>query len=110
MLAAAFFLAGCRSRDTEVFFSNVSAEEIVTVGKPRDLATVRSLRLRIDGRLEGAAQLRLVRDGQPLWVETLSGTVNVDWRGNWTDDRARLHYVPGPGVSGSLRLRYRFDD
>lgn len=90
--------------------ANVAAEEILSLGKPADLGTITGLRLRVDGQIEGGAQLTVMLDGRPHHVETLTGTVNVDWSGNWSQDRVRLHYLPGPGVSGSLRVRYRFLD
>lgn len=106
----AALLSGCRSKDAEIYLSNVSAEEIISVSKPRDLGAVTHLRLRVDGKIEGAAQLILLQEGKPYHVENLSGTVDAKWSGDWYDDRARLHYVPGPNTSGTLRLRYRFFD
>ncbi len=101
-------LAACRPYESEVFVSNVAAEEIVALNKPRDLAAVSGLRLRIEGELSGAAQLLILKDGKPHHVERLSGPVDISWRDDWNEDRVRLHYLPGPNVSGTLRIRYRF--
>lgn len=103
-------LAGCRSKDTEIFVSNVSAEEIISLTKARDQGPVSRFLLKVDGKIEGAAQLLILKDGKPHHVETLTGTVDARWSSDWTEDRVRLHYLPGPQVSGALRIRYRFVD
>ncbi len=109
-LLATFAFAGCRSKDGELMISNVGGEEIIAISKARDQGSVTQLHIRVEGELQGAAQLILLKEGQPHHVETLTGTVNVRWQGDWYDDRARLNYIPGPSVSGSLRVRYRFVD
>jgi hypothetical protein len=103
-------LAACRPYESEVFVSNVGAEEIIALNKPRDLAAVTGLRIRIEGEIAGAAQLLILKDGKPHHVERLSGPVDIRWRDDWNEDRVRLHYLPGPKVSGTLRIRYRFVD
>jgi len=110
LLLVTVAFAGCRSKDSELMISNAGGEEIIAISKARDQGSVRQLRLRVEGQIQGAAQLILLKDGQPHHVETLTGTVDVRWRGDWRDDRARLHYMPGPSVGGSLRVRYRFVD
>lgn len=101
-------LAGCRPYEGEVFISDVAAEEIVALNKPRDLTSVSELRIRIEGELAGAAQLLILKEGRPHHVERLTGPVDVRWSDAWTEARVRLHYLPGPNVSGTLRIRYRF--
>ncbi len=103
-------IGGCRSPDPEIFVSNTAAEEIISLSKTRDQGAISRLRLHIEGELEGAAQLLVLKDGKPHHAETLSGTIDIEWTAPWSDDRVRLHYLPGANVSGSVRIRYRFID
>lgn len=103
-------LAGCRPTEHHMVISSVDSEELLSIGKTSGQGPVRELRIRVEGELEGAAQLVLIEDGVPRHLETLSGPVNLAWRGDWKSDRARLHYIPGLVTGGRLEIFFRFEE
>jgi len=106
--AAAVLLAGCRRGDPVITITDISREERLSIGKLAGQGPVKRLRLRIEGRIDGTAQLVLFEENRPRHVMDLTGDVDVRWNEPWTEDRARLVYTPGTVTGGALRVQYRF--
>ncbi len=111
LLLIVLLLAGCRPQGDAIMISDVGKEEFLSFGKRTGQQGVKELHLHLEGQLDGSAQLVLLREGRPHHVENLTeGTVDLRWRGDWTPDRVRLHYLPVGAASGTLRVSYRFVD
>lgn len=103
-------LAGCRKADPTISVTDTGQAERLSIGKIAGQGSIKELRLRIEGQLNGTAQLVVIMEGQPFHVFTLSDSVDLTWEDRWPHDRARLAYSPGTATGGSLRIKYRFVD
>jgi hypothetical protein len=71
---------------------------------------VHSLSVRGSGTIQGHAEVTLILNGSPYRTEKLSGQVGFQWGGDWLSDEAEIRYTPTSVTSGSLKLRYKFND
>lgn len=106
--AALALLAGCRRSDPVITITDIHREERLSIGKLAGQGPVKRLQLRIEGRIDGTAQLVLFEENRPRHVMDLTGDVDLRWNDTWAEDRARLVYTPGTVTGGALRVQYRF--
>ncbi len=110
LTAAVLLLAGCRQPDPIISVTDAGQAERLSIGKVAGTGTVTELRLKIEGQLNGSAQLVVLMEGQPYHVFNLADTIDLTWTDKWPHDRARLVYTPGTATGGSVRVKYRFVD
>jgi hypothetical protein len=112
LLAACFALAGCRSQPARyVTITDATREQILTLTRLGNHPGPASIRLRVTGKIDGAASLIILRQSRP--DETLAlaaGPVDTDWHGDGPGNQLSLHYRPGTVKNGALQITYQFSD
>lgn len=84
--------------------------EVVTWSKKSSQGSVHGLTVWLNGTIEGQATFALILDGEPYHPITVSGEVQEKVHMDWYADTAQMTYTPNIVKSGSLTIRYRFED
>ncbi|MEO8307241.1 MAG: hypothetical protein ABI616_04290 [Pseudomonadota bacterium] len=72
------------------------------------VTTVTSLHIEARGKIDGAAEITLLLNGQPYRTERVNGPVKFSWRMDWYSAEAELRYTPLTAKHGIITLRYQF--
>jgi hypothetical protein len=76
---------------------------------PRHSATtVTALHVEARGKIDGAAEITLMLNGQPYKTERVNGSVKFSWRVDWYSTEAVVRYTPLTAKKGTITLRYHF--
>jgi hypothetical protein len=70
--------------------------------------SVTSLHVEARGKIDGAAEITLVQNGQPYKTERVNGPVKFTWRMDWYSPEAVVRYTPLTATKGTITLRYNF--
>ena len=108
-LTVMVLLTGCFwTRSVEL--ADVTRTETVILRKMPGQGPVHSLSIRGSGTIQGHAEITLILNDASYKMEELSGQVDFQWGGDWDSDEAEIRYKPTSVTSGSLKLRYKFND
>ena len=112
LLVAGMIVSGCRSRAPRYLtIANPASEQILSLTRLGSHPDKSTLKLRVTGKIDGAAKLILLQGKQPR--ETLSlaaGAVDTNWRGDWSGNELGVHYVPVSVKGGGLQITCEFSD
>jgi hypothetical protein len=106
----ALFVTGCAKSAQQYAVPDVSRPAVFTLAKSGSTRSTFALPIRGSGFIHGTAKIELLLNGSPCRSETLSGEVDFLWEGDWYSDDADIRYLPAPGTTGELTLRYCFKD
>ncbi len=101
VLAASWGLSGSTARVADVR----KAETLLLTRRP-NTGHVYGYALHVTGRIDGAATLTLLANGEPCRVKHLRGDVDFRWGGDWYADTAAVRYEPTDVADGHLTIRY----
>ncbi len=92
--------------------TDASERQFLRLRKNFDEGNVYELKVRIRGKLNGTAKIRMFDDVDTTKVlqEKIIGSGQVDTRmgGEWYTNDCRMEYEPLSATQGSLKLEYRF--
>ena len=109
-LALAALVSGCGIGSHTHNVANVTKSETIILNKNPRQGLIHSLSITGHGKISGNAEIVLILNGGPYKIETLSGSVDFRWGGDWYSDQAEIRYTPTSVTGGSLRLKYKFND
>lgn len=86
--------------------------QLLRLRKNIDAGNVYELKIRIRGKLNGTAKMRMFDSEDPAKIiqEKIIGSGEVDTRmgGDWDSNDCRMEYEPLSATSGNLKIEYRF--
>ncbi len=91
-----------------VMVKEVRQPETLIITHPASNVHIHSLTVRGAGEIDGQASITLMLNGQPYKTESLGGTVDFQWHGDWYEQTAEIRYDPVNARSGEVLLHYRF--
>jgi len=90
--------------------ADVTKEQVIMLAEEKKPENVNSLYITITGNIDGSATIqRSYKDKKMYNPEMISGKVNLRLGSDWYDDKCLIIYTPSDVVSGSLKIRYKFD-
>jgi len=99
--------------DRVVKIKDIHKKEIIHLAKDKDQEHVFSFHVHVYGHLGGQATISLIQDsskGSLREKESISGEVDLVWRGDWYADRIDIVYEPSNSImSGEIEISYDFD-
>jgi hypothetical protein len=112
LLAVCVIFAGCRSHTPQyVTINDATREQILTLTRLGSHPGPSSIRLRITGKIDGAATLIVLRETRPYkTLELTAGPIDTEWHDDWQSNQLSLHYLPGTVKTGGLQIAYVFSD
>jgi len=98
---------------SEFILTEADERQLLRLRKNLDSGTVRALKIRIRGHLNGTAMIRLFDAQDPVKIhqDKIIGSGKIDARmgGDWTANDSRIEYEPLSATNGSLKIEYVFD-
>ena len=107
-LIAATLATGCGNRTHDV--PDVTKPVTIILKKDPGQGPIHSLSVIGSGKIAGNAEIILILNGGPYKTESLTGSVNFRWGGDWYSDQAEIRYTPTSVTSGNLKLKYKFNN
>jgi hypothetical protein len=107
--AVAVLVSGCSGKRTHDI-ADVRKAETITLKKASGQKTIHALSVTGSGEIDGNAEIALILNGGPYKTESLSGSVDFQWGGDWYSDQAEIRYAPASVTGGTLRLEYEFNN
>ncbi len=104
------FICGCAPARQAQVISDAARPCVLMLEKRAGQGNVYSVSIRLEGHLEGVAEISLNSNGKPYRNERLSGNVKFSLDGDWYTDSAELKYRPISVKRGFLRVTYDFKD
>ena len=111
IIIASLLICGCSAILQETTqIKNVSKQEVVVIHKRRDQGNVQGIKIRISGKIAGAATIHLLLNSSTYKKEEIKDKVNFFWGGDWYQNDAEIYYIPDTVTSGDLTINYEFLD
>ncbi len=108
VILAIVFICGCAPGRQEQVISDVARPCVIMLEKRAGQGNVYSVSIRVEGHIEGIAELSLNENGRSYRSERLSGKVDLNLNGDWYTNSAELKYRPVSVRKGVLRITYDF--
>jgi hypothetical protein len=80
----------------------------LTLHAKHNATTVTALHVEARGKIDGAAEITLMLNGQPYKTERVNGAGKFSWRVDWYSPEAVVRYTPLTAKRGTITLRYNF--
>ncbi len=123
LIFAAFLLGACfvftqwivpvmQKPSAVLNLTDAGDRQLLRLRKNFDEGRVYELQIRIRGKLNGTAKIRMfdAEDAEKVIQEKIIGSGEVDTRmgGDWYSNDCRMEYEPLSATDGQLKLEYRF--
>jgi hypothetical protein len=100
----------CTKYDQQIEITDLTKPQTIVLHKKPQQKDIVSMSLRINGKIDGEAQLSLMLNGNPYKTETIKGKINIKWGGDWYADSMQLRYEPHQTVKdGKIKIEYVFN-
>lgn len=104
------FLFGCGSSNRIYEIKNVTKNETINLKKGPNKGNIHALSISGSGNIDGTAEISLILNEKPYKHETISGSFNFKWSGDWYSNEAKVQYSPHAVSKGTITIRYKFHD
>lgn len=109
-ITSVLLLTGCGINMQTYQIPDVTKAETITLSKNNGQRNIHGITIIAKGNIDGKATISLILNDGPYKTEKLSGNIDFKWGGDWYSDSIEIRYEPIFLISGSLKLKYRFED
>lgn len=103
-------LFGCGSSNRIYEVIDVTKNETINLKKAPNKGNIHKLSISGSGNIDGKVEISLILNGKPYKSETISGSFDFKWNGDWYSDEAKVQYSPHAVSKGTIIIRYKFQD
>ena len=103
-------VVSCTKYDQQIEITDLNKPQTIVLQKKPHQKDIVSMSLRVNGKIDGEAQLSLMLNGNPYKTEMIKGKINIKWGGDWYADSMELIYEPHQTIKdGRIKIEYVFN-